>query len=63
MNRTWISIIPSLDEVKETVAPVAKAKPDESYKRIIITQKITNYFFGKQSMCLIYIPSYNFINL
>ena len=26
-DRTWISIIPSLDEVKETVAPVAKAKP------------------------------------
>ena len=26
-DRTWISIIPSLDEVKETVAAVAKAKP------------------------------------
>ncbi len=26
-DRTWISIIPSLNEVKETVAPVAKAKP------------------------------------
>jgi large subunit ribosomal protein L27 len=26
-NRTWISIIPSLSEVKETVAPVAKVKP------------------------------------
>ncbi|MBK9744764.1 MAG: 50S ribosomal protein L27 [Saprospiraceae bacterium] len=26
-DRTWISIIPSLDEVKETVAQVAKAKP------------------------------------
>ncbi len=26
-NRTWISIIPALNEVQETVAPVAKAKP------------------------------------
>ncbi len=26
-NRTWVSIIPALNEVKETVAPVAKAKP------------------------------------
>ena len=27
LNRTWISIIPALNEVKETVAPIAKAKP------------------------------------
>jgi large subunit ribosomal protein L27 len=25
-DRTWVSIIPSLDEVKETVAPVTKVK-------------------------------------
>lgn len=25
-DRTWISIIPSLDEVKETVAPISKVK-------------------------------------
>ncbi len=27
LNRTWISIVPALNEVKETVAPIAKAKP------------------------------------
>ncbi len=26
-DRTWIYIVPALNEVKETVAPVAKAKP------------------------------------
>ena len=26
-DRTWISIIPALNEVKETVAPIAKAAP------------------------------------
>lgn len=27
LNRTWITIIPALNEVKETVAPVKAAKP------------------------------------
>jgi large subunit ribosomal protein L27 len=33
-NRTWISIIPSLNEVQETVAPVAAATPAAKVKTV-----------------------------
>ena len=33
LNRSWVSIVPILDEVVETVAPIANAKPASTHTK------------------------------